>query len=1125
MSVSFDFTYNILPQSAQNGALNALRKARVPELMPSSYFFTESTVTAQTDGSGAYGPVSDSVFNITTKMALANKKAFAVITGQVLVVPQEGSTTKVNVILKPLESINIGVPIKYFVYRGLKKNMFVENNNVVAYSENNTAFMSNVWADYKNLNNIGEDVTPEPFEAVKFGYNENEPNVTRLEKKFALMLDQNGVPLPRNLPFIQTNMHLGDFADNEAGFEIVLDNGTFFKPTSETGLELDMKYARAPFFALNINDIQQMTGITEQMYRENVQYFLDPVAFYGAHITKSEKGAIKVKNVSSPYNTKSDIYNNILKKFYNKNKVYIYITAYRDKSYNYDGYLGTNSLKLGTTGEAQAGPYSTEGWPILIVESQQNHSQNESKEEKNENKLIINLRFRTDGKQPLLYNNHGNNKNAGIQGNFLVNENLIDIENLATTEYTNDIEYGLINTYLIEGDGLNNILSIASFIYINFEEVNPGNLNDLFMDIDSDVTFDGGFSEEILRREISFKDRLIDQKGAVVLTQMKMIKDGSIEDTVPPVDNRTRLFIRKVVDSTEDSFINKRSVTPGFNAISNLEAYSNAVYGAPDYRVWKGVFTDDNMTVNSLMLTNFSIGSYITDFIQIGITESEYNTLTTLAGSPNISFSFTDKKEVYDSSDSKFELYFTRYSLGIKCLDEMGDTTDYPITPIHVYSIDGYYYFTKEYAEKFKYAEEFSKARINFETRQDYDGGFGFDWLRTKDISSLSLSYKKSIETGFEKQFKDDNNEFENSAEAYQALKKEYINIPTRHPDEIYYVPYLNIYPKGSQGELEPIPLNNITLEAHIYIDDSVLSFETDYDKEFFKILLPTYGLPQQGSSDFTIEIECLKAFETDKYIKIFAYELVNGIEERRLAGMIKVCKNSSINIKQLDIALINVETDVIDPSGEKGVFGSENIETIHKVLQQFLINVKTVNKTLNLKDNNGDNLFNSANTNFILDSKVIWDDKVKWDNKSIYDYLKYKFIKENPELINHFLIFSFGLNPVTVNDFTPRAYTQGVGFQNAIAFANLNIQLPNNSVLTSLAHEVLHGLGLYHTHREKGVEKIKDVDAKYVYHYGDDSTANLGKETDNIMSYSNNRKSSWYWQWKIVERNLNKRQ
>ena len=68
------------------------------------------------------------------------------------------------------------------------------------------------------------------------------------------------------------------------------------------------------------------------------------------------------------------------------------------------------------------------------------------------------------------------------------------------------------------------------------------------------------------------------------------------------------------------------------------------------------------------------------------------------------------------------------------------------------------------------------------------------------------------------------------------------------------------------------------------------------------------------------------------------------------------------------------------------------------------------------------------------------------------------------------------------------------------------NLVLFGNRLPTTLCHEALHGLGLSHTHLEE--EIILESEKKYVF---------IKKTTDNIMSYSESRNTTWYWQWKIV--------
>ena len=66
----------------------------------------------------------------------------------------------------------------------------------------------------------------------------------------------------------------------------------------------------------------------------------------------------------------------------------------------------------------------------------------------------------------------------------------------------------------------------------------------------------------------------------------------------------------------------------------------------------------------------------------------------------------------------------------------------------------------------------------------------------------------------------------------------------------------------------------------------------------------------------------------------------------------------------------------------------------------------------------------------------------------------------------------------------------------------------------STLTYEVLHGLGLSHTHADG--HPIQEPDRKYTYQY---------RTTDNIMKYNSSgiddRCNTWHWQWEILRRNI----
>ncbi|MFK7002186.1 zinc metalloprotease [Flavobacterium oreochromis] len=66
-----------------------------------------------------------------------------------------------------------------------------------------------------------------------------------------------------------------------------------------------------------------------------------------------------------------------------------------------------------------------------------------------------------------------------------------------------------------------------------------------------------------------------------------------------------------------------------------------------------------------------------------------------------------------------------------------------------------------------------------------------------------------------------------------------------------------------------------------------------------------------------------------------------------------------------------------------------------------------------------------------------------------------------------------------------------------------------------TLNHEALHGLGLFHTHKDGS---ITNQNQKYTFiHAFTDAT----KATDNIMTYQPDGKTTWQWQWKIIKKSI----
>lgn len=127
--------------------------------------------------------------------------------------------------------------------------------------------------------------------------------------------------------------------------------------------------------------------------------------------------------------------------------------------------------------------------------------------------------------------------------------------------------------------------------------------------------------------------------------------------------------------------------------------------------------------------------------------------------------------------------------------------------------------------------------------------------------------------------------------------------------------------------------------------------------------------------------------------------------------------------------------------------------------------------------------------------------------------YLKQKFTQTHQysdELKDAFLLFIFDIyarsNPKARNGLVTVGMVNGIGER--LGF------LSKRRSFDTFTHELLHGLGLWHTHLHYDKEN-PPAKGRYIYHHG----LNDGKRlaTDNIMSYKHPGNITWKWQWEIL--------
>ena len=427
--------------------------------------------------------------------------------------------------------------------------------------------------------------------------------------------------------------------------------------------------------------------------------------------------------------------------------------------------------------------------------------------------------------------------------------------------------------------------------------------------------------------------------------------------------------------------------------------------------------------------------------------------------------------------------------------------------------------------------EKIGLAVVYFRPLEDWKGLFGFDWMRDKYFPFKNeLAYKDIISSGYStKEDEHGKRRDLTKDEAYSQLRGEY----EHHPMQIdgideneYFAPYLTLFSKTFVDTLGIAPFARPKYEATLQL---IVGIERELESFYIECTNPerinirTEGLTDKNTTSLkkggTITITCNQDLDKNEEICIYAYPKgTHNREEAKLAGKLIILKNDRSTRKEKKIVLVKIETD-IDKNGknEREDFSLEEKTMLYNALHQALIIPIVEYTTLNL----------SSNSEFQIGGDFIADGKIQMTSPTIrervYNRLQELFFQQNARYRdNYFTIFKFG---VESNKDGLLGETQDIKTENVIIFT-----LPRGNEDYTLAHETLHGLGLYHTHREVKFVKIDGYETKlmmhdeviipydrsnkkYIYFYG---------STTNIMSYGTlNKFTTWHWQWLIINPNL----
>ncbi|TWP24864.1 hypothetical protein ETU10_02570 [Apibacter muscae] len=362
-----------------------------------------------------------------------------------------------------------------------------------------------------------------------------------------------------------------------------------------------------------------------------------------------------------------------------------------------------------------------------------------------------------------------------------------------------------------------------------------------------------------------------------------------------------------------------------------------------------------------------------------------------------------------------------------------------------------------------------AKCTVQFRPHNNWDGEFGFDWMRLGDTGRNpgdTKAYKDIVGKNRVGGKISNNNYGKNivpdSAE-YTKLLKKYNVLSVPFTKDFYIVPWASLFKDKTA---------KFSLKLHIEEPPKKLEFK--YDKTLFQLNKTEITTKTKGKHTLPdyLTVKCIKTFNADQYIDVYADE--------KLAGRLKIHKNGKLDRRKIDIVLAPVKTK-ITPQGETGKIIGEEAK-LKKYLGQALITPNIIiDNSINLSN---DHIFERA---YIRGGQLVYGHDSSGRGK-LHTYMisNYNLAGKYP---GAFIIYIFDL---------PCPGTGGEVFEIPSYFALVYEYASRKP--TCLVHELLHGLGLYHT-------------------FDNDSTFTFPKNTENIMDYTNTRYATWKWQWDLIRK------
>lgn len=692
-----------------------------------SHFFLEDNSFSQIE-SDSFGALSASEFSTTAKVTFTGtKKVYAICQGQVFVQPQEGSTDKVNVILKPFKQPISGLAIKYFIYRGLNKSDFFSdvvidgtNRLKIAGSETSGSdFVKYIWKEFNKF--YSSNLSDQPVfleEFIGFPSPDNSQQLSDLIDKYFYKIvqydDNTDEEMPQfayELPLIPRGTQLGN-ATGEVGIDVVLNNGDYYIENDANPFQFNLEFARSPYHRLTTQSTY--SDFQNKLIREMCSQFIDIASFYGLHA--SGNGKLYIGSSTSPITSAGDIYAQI-QNFYTKNTVYLYIQSERLRSYNFYGnYIlsdtNPNNIKIGSDElNLTETTFGTNGWPV--------HKINNITD-----KLFFTLL--TDGTEATSAYIETGFLISDHEDNFIRNENILFPELPEEDQLEEIIRFTKPITLQFSVSGTNTISSIARIIYEGSELIIKENDSDLYYpmkDIDDVFGLFGARSFTVSRSGLELpivnenKNQIVNFPNALKTEDIGLVKSRRIFDAIA-VDGQSyleRVTYETLLDAIrQETGINLETTSSNIDSASagtvNYEPEINNNFYQPElpYYIQVETFADDNNAIEGLKIQTTDLTKPSKKIL--GITKSEYQYLEDLIVQENLTNSRIFFKNLLPSEEDSYlspeNFSYKKYSLVVIGEDIEGKPNIYnPTQNILVYTIDGFIFFSQQYSENMKSLE------------------------------------------------------------------------------------------------------------------------------------------------------------------------------------------------------------------------------------------------------------------------------------------------------------------------------------------------------------------------------------------------------------------------------------